>query len=451
VNAILNGRSVSYQNDLQHSYMVLKLLHEDVIEEYQIRMIQENPAPQLLPLYKRQIDNDIYIFFDITSKTTLNQLLKRIKLNKHEFLSILKSLIQSISIGKQYLLQGESYILHGDYIYIDPASLEISIAYLPIVSVCDINQEVKALMMDLLIDKASFVTPSEGDFVYELLSLIKSESFTLHQMDKIIFSFAMRQEQLNRTSVSPPRESMQKGKVVSGDVIKPKVNLRYLIFILLQLFFAAVAVLWVRYFYFQKENADASTLVGIATIILALDVLVIKRIKLKEKSALTNQSTCQKMIKSNPSSNSKNKKEVIKKRRNVGPEIIASVEYAAMQEPKAHIDPKSLETSVLLEEAPKLACLIGLGDCAREKIFIDKPSFVIGRIGSQSDYISSNRAVGKLHAEIINRAGVYCIKDLNSRNGTYINGERIVSNVEHSIQNNDRIAFANSEYRFLWD
>ncbi|MDF2891731.1 MAG: hypothetical protein K0R80_2098 [Clostridia bacterium] len=450
MNAMINGRLVSYQNDLQRSYMVLKLLEEDVMEEYQTRMIQENSVPQLLPLYKKQIDNDIYIFFDITSKTTLNQLLGRVKLTKHEFLSIFKSLIQSIGIGKQYLLQGGSYILHGDYIYIDPASLEISIAYLPIVSASDVNHEVKALMLDLLVYKASFVSPSEGDFVYELLSMMKSDNFTLQQMDKIIFSFAIGQEQKNRTEVSAPQELVQKGKKAKTVTLNSKANLHYLILILLQLFFAAVAILWMRYSYFQTENVDISTWIGIAIILSALDVLFIKRMKSKDKSSLTIKRMHQKTNKSNSSANFKNVQEIIKKSRNAGALIIDSEEYAAMQEAKAYIDPKSLETSVLIEEAPKRACLIGLGENVQEKIYIDKTSFVIGRIRSQSDYISSNRTVGKLHAEITNKEGVYYIKDLNSRNGTYINGERIVSNVEHSIQNNDRIAFANSEYKFLW-
>jgi hypothetical protein len=447
MNSIINGHIVSYQNDLQRSYMVFKMLEEDVIFEYQIRMIQENPTAQLLPLHKKQTDNDIYLFFDITSKTTLNQLLKRMKIKKYELLSILKSLTRSIGLGKQYLLQDGSFILHGDYIYIDPASLELSIAYLPIKSEVDINQEVKALIMDLLIYKASFETHSEGDFVYELLSLIKSESFSLNQLDKIISNIAMQKEQKNILDFSPQCDLVEKGKLPKEADIMPKPKLSYLILVLSQLFFAAIAVLLARYFYFLTEKPDSSALIGLAIILMALDILIIRWAWVKNKLASTEERPYEKTKKLNQVLTPRKRRGSSKMNKAGGAQNTAFEEYAVAQ---SHMDPKDFETRVILEEAPMLAYLIGCGDNAQEKIFIDKSNFVIGRIKSQSDYISLNSAVGKLHAEIINKDGIYYMKDLNSRNGTFINGERIVSNVEHPIQNNDRIAFANSEYKFLW-
>jgi len=65
------------------------------------------------------------------------------------------------------------------------------------------------------------------------------------------------------------------------------------------------------------------------------------------------------------------------------------------------------------------------------------------------DYISQNNAVGKVHAEIISRDGRYFVKDLNSKNGTFVNGVRIAANTEYEIKNNDKITFANSEYVFI--
>lgn len=448
MNNIINERIVSYQNDLHHSYMVFKMLPEDEIIEYQIRMIQENPTGQLLSLHKKRIDNDIYFFFDITSKTSLNQLLKHMKINKHKFLSILKSLIRSIGLGRQYLLQGGSFILNGDHIYIDPASLELSIAYLPIEAVTDLNQDVKALLMELLIYKTSFESPAEGEFVYELLSMIKSESFSLNQLDKAIFNIALQEEQRNNLISAPKQDKVQKGSEPREANIKFKSNLNYFILVLSQLFFATVAVLISRYLYFQTEKFEASTLIGIATILIALDILTIWLIRVKYKFVSIEESLIKKTEKLNKQLTPRKHRGRNKNNRYGGAQSTGLKEYVDVQ---VYMDPKDFETSVMLEETPKLACLIGCGDNSQEKIFIDKSSFIIGRVKSQSDYISLNGAVGKLHAEITNKEGTFFMKDLNSRNGTFINGERIVSNVEHSIQNNDRIAFANSEYKFLWN
>jgi len=65
------------------------------------------------------------------------------------------------------------------------------------------------------------------------------------------------------------------------------------------------------------------------------------------------------------------------------------------------------------------------------------------------DYVIRNSAVGKVHAQIITRESSYFIKDLNSKNGTCINGVKIDSNEEYRIENNDRITLANNEYIFI--
>jgi hypothetical protein len=87
------------------------------------------------------------------------------------------------------------------------------------------------------------------------------------------------------------------------------------------------------------------------------------------------------------------------------------------------------------------------GECG--DIMIDKPDYVIGRLADQVDYVSRNNAVGKVHSQIINREGIYYIKDLNSINGTFLNNIRIESNKEYEMKDKDIVTFANSEYVFV--
>ena len=109
----------------------------------------------------------------------------------------------------------------------------------------------------------------------------------------------------------------------------------------------------------------------------------------------------------------------------------------------------NLNDTVFLGFNTKAPYLQGMRDGVLEEISIKKPSFFIGRLSEQVDYVSSNNAIGKVHAEIISRNGSYYIKDMNSRNGTFINGERIDSNQEYEIKNDDKIMLANSEFTFV--
>ena len=82
------------------------------------------------------------------------------------------------------------------------------------------------------------------------------------------------------------------------------------------------------------------------------------------------------------------------------------------------------------------------------RIPLDKPSVLIGRLKGQVDFAVANPKVGKIHAEFINQNGLIYVKDLNSKNGTYINGngQRIGNNVPYPLSNNDRITLADSEF-----
>ncbi|MCP2239380.1 FHA domain-containing protein [Thermoanaerobacterium thermosaccharolyticum] len=70
----------------------------------------------------------------------------------------------------------------------------------------------------------------------------------------------------------------------------------------------------------------------------------------------------------------------------------------------------------------------------------------IGR-ADDCDIVVENPYVSSKHAMIRKKGKKFVIQDLNSTNGTYVNGKR-VKNIAR-IKNNDVIKLGNEEYRFL--
>jgi len=82
-------------------------------------------------------------------------------------------------------------------------------------------------------------------------------------------------------------------------------------------------------------------------------------------------------------------------------------------------------------------------------INIDKAVFVVGKLKEQVDLVIVDKSVSRIHAEILAANGAYFLRDLNAKNGTYLNGERIGSNQRIPIKDGDVIRFANREYCFV--
>ena len=69
---------------------------------------------------------------------------------------------------------------------------------------------------------------------------------------------------------------------------------------------------------------------------------------------------------------------------------------------------------------------------------IDRDALFVGR-SSENEIQMKDKAVSRRHLKIQRRGQSFFITDLNSRNGTYVNGERITSGVEHEIVEGEAI------------
>lgn len=84
-----------------------------------------------------------------------------------------------------------------------------------------------------------------------------------------------------------------------------------------------------------------------------------------------------------------------------------------------------------------------------ETISLNKPVFRLGKEKSYVDYfVTNNVAVSRSHADIITRNNGYFVKDLNSKNHTYINGREIPVLTETSISDGDMLRLGNEEFIF---
>ena len=117
------------------------------------------------------------------------------------------------------------------------------------------------------------------------------------------------------------------------------------------------------------------------------------------------------------------------------------------EEATALLDDNSEEATSLLIDSGTTAQLLRI--LTNERIVISKPVFRIGKEPTYSDYrVTNNDKVSRSHADIIQKDNRYFIRDLNSKNGTYINRQRIPTQQEIEIFDGNHITLANEEFEF---
>ena len=115
--------------------------------------------------------------------------------------------------------------------------------------------------------------------------------------------------------------------------------------------------------------------------------------------------------------------------------------------PESHEETKT----VLLSENVSACCgkLIHDGGNSSEDFYISKTPFRIGSKPGGNDGVIASSSVSRYHAKITKREGIFYLQDLNSTNGTCVNGKVLSYKDEVPLKANDVITFADEVYRIV--
>lgn len=86
-----------------------------------------------------------------------------------------------------------------------------------------------------------------------------------------------------------------------------------------------------------------------------------------------------------------------------------------------------------LRAAPYLERVDDEGKGAPEKIELSRPNFIIGRSPEVAQYVEKSEGASRVHAEISRSQAGYILKDLDSRNGTLLEGEVMIPYKEYPL------------------
>ncbi|MDD4503444.1 MAG: DUF6382 domain-containing protein, partial [Clostridiaceae bacterium] len=261
----------SFDSDSAFSYLVLKLNSDIKLLNHQTEIICQNPNPAFVPFHIRREDENKSIYYNITSKISLSQYLERKSLNKKELLDLLKNITKNLMLHANYLLDLSSFVIDSDFIYINPATAEVSLIYVPTPLDRDTMRVYIAFLKDLVVNSADVDDSARDNYLQRILNYLKSDSFSLNDFNRLIVDLRNSRELYEYRERAVNKEPADSVNIPDGrrpkenayeDTGKGK-NIRSIV--LLQLFLlmaAAIACL----FMMSREMGDMVSVAGVLLI-----------------------------------------------------------------------------------------------------------------------------------------------------------------------------------------
>ncbi|QHQ60239.1 FHA domain-containing protein [Anaerocolumna sedimenticola] len=109
-------------------------------------------------------------------------------------------------------------------------------------------------------------------------------------------------------------------------------------------------------------------------------------------------------------------------------------------------DPEQNKTVILSKIVPNITYFLISVESDNKKIKVDHFPFVIGKQTKGSDLVAESTSVSRRHARITKEGESIFLTDLNSTNGSYLNGIKLTENKPYLLADKDEIMLSQTKY-----
>lgn len=448
-----------YKRDMNHNYLILYGEKDINTDSYQVRMLVGNIIPSLLKCRIQGVDGKFMMYFDITSKQAVSTLYEEKKLGIEDLQLIFGGFVRVMEEAAEYLINPAQLVLKPQYIFADCEKKELFFCLMPGYDK-DIKEQFQ-LLTEYILPK---IDHEDGEAVilgYGVYRRTMENSFHLEHIKEELYRKQDNKEEIKTETKKDSREiSVQETeeenlmqssemsenfwredkaeKTDSHKLFGKKVT----VFALILLALAGVTIA-ISGGYLPHQ--DISVLLGIVLAGMGgimLTVVIIRKAKAVYKQPQR-----------------KNREKPQLSETFVRPPVNEILQEGSEDSIKTMMEKKSPhrereedfgETVVLsagVVSGP--ASLVSREPGELAPIYLQEELTVIGKLENACDAVIDLPTVSRIHAKIRKREEEYYLSDMNSRNGTIVNGRLLLPEEEYRLQEEDEVDFAQARYIFL--
>lgn len=479
---------VSYRRDLNRNYMTMEI--ENVTgNEYPIRMLEQNAIPEFLPFQLRKMNGKLYYYYEITSRQTLRQVYETVNIKSREMEQLLTGIGNGIEHAQQYLLSGTDLLLDPEYIYFNIETGQVHLCFVPFSE--EVNRNSFLILAEFILKKLDHGDRRAVELGYELFGQASQEHFSLQESLKLLLkekkeptetakwsedadeilgeerqdaeelfedfleeeeqesrgkNFGRKRKKAGKAKEKPQKEKWQKETWQKERRQNGKVHWRMIGICAAAI--SIVSLLFAGIVYFAR--LDLTQTGGLAFLFLAViwiiySIVESRKEKNKKKHWLEEEvpeedEFAERLLENLYWEEGRSEYGTAHKTGN-------KTGYRRDDNWESDSDDICGETKCLTEMNAGVSLrLVSLLRGEYPDIRIDQDKMILGKKREQVTICLHQDCISRIHAKIEKRKDQYFITDLNSTNGTFVNGERLLPNEQRRILPGDKINLATLRY-----
>ena len=501
---------VRFEHDISHNYMIPEPeceeenLSEDGEMDYEVHMLEENQIRGFMRCIRKRINGKIQYYYEITSKHSLAQICETESLGSGDIQKILGCLYGAMQQMEQYLLDGNKLVLDPTLIYLDIESREAEFCYLPsckkniqegfrsfasyllyhlnqtdteaVLRVYEMNRKVQDRNYALLeiLQEEPKVSDEAGkntepnpfeqkknpvDVQQGILKAEEKEELPAEKEKDI-----KKQKREWKKEVKKVPKQKTKNRKTKKETRKehPERKMQMMTGIV---YLVVMGITGMAAWMDLRTVTQAGGITFLITAALAYALSSEKTGKKKDRQEKRKETGVrwelpereeEPWMMEGKSGNTENHQiheqkqntEVLSGRKAV--QEVAKGKEGLQNMNMAQPSEENVGATTLLwkgeeEYQPRLT-LISMNPRERNSIVLVKDSYVIGKLKTKTDICLEEEGISRIHARIRKEGEEYYLYDMNSTNGTFINGRRLGVNEKVPLHVSDEIAFARTEY-----
>lgn len=407
-------------------------------EKYTLRMLSGNTVQGLLAFQDKMVNGEVWYYYDITSKQPLRRVLEHRMISGGELRTLIADLLFMLRQLERYLLDEGQICLLPEYVYVDPGSFKSEFCLVPgwhrgfTEEMCEFSQ--------YLLDH---VNQSDGDAVVLAFSVFREcrkLNFGIEDIERCLKKQEKRTISADKESIQPRKEEIREdekneniyrsefsGPEERGEKEGSKSAFRGILTVfiigLMAVIPTAVGVLSGIQGVYQWK-----WILLVLEILLLITLVAIQKADLLKDAAFAEKNM----------EESEEEPWVV---------YFQEEEEDADRKEKVKEEPE-IETILLsartVEKGKRRLVPIHGGP----EISIGYFPFLIGKSKELTDYCLNRPGVSRLHVKIEETKDGYTLTDLNSTNGTFINGVLVEANATAELVPGDEVVIADERFYF---